>query len=418
MNSIVKKIVSVVLAVMLLVYIGLQVGSSFYDPYQTETVKQKSYSNTIELPGFFVRDEVVIENQKLGVINYKFKDGEKIPKQSAIADIYNLESDIYNIRKVDKLQQEKKIFVDLQNSKNVEGSKLDFLTEQLSQHQVDLVGMVESGDFNQISKMRDNFITSLNRIDMSIKKDIDFQSHITAIDMEITHLNSLISPSNQPIISENSGYFSSYVDGLESTFNPDILNDLTISEVERLMKLKPTTPNNVGKLQLESDWHFVGIIDTVQTENISEGKSIQLTFNSKTTKTIDTVVENIITLKDSKKSVVILYSNYIDSDIMSMRFEKPQATLSSYSGIVIPKEAIRVKTVQKTIINEETKAKTVEDVQVKGVYVMLGKTVRFKELNIVYEDKYVVVSQQNVSADYVSVYDKVIIKGKDLNERG
>lgn len=418
MNSIVRRIVSVILALMLLAYIGLQIGTSFYDPYQTEVVKQKSYSNTIEMAGFFVRDEIPIENQKLGVINYKFKDGQKIPKQSIIADIYNLESDIYNIRKVEKLQQEKKLYTDLQNSKNVEGSKLDFLTEQLNQNQIDLVGMVESGSFYQLSKIRDSFVSNLNRIDMSIKKNVDFQSHITGLEAEIEQVSSLISPSNEPIVSANSGYFSSTVDGLESVFTPDILSNITISEINQLMTRKQTNPNNIGKLQLDSDWRFVGIVDTVQTENITEGKTITLTFNSKTTKTISTVVEKIITEKGNNKSAVILYGNNVDADIMSMRFEKPQATISSYSGIVIPKDAIRVKTIQKEIVDEETKTKTVQDVLVKGVYVMLGKTVRFKEIDLVYEDKYVVVSKPGTNTDFVSVYDKVIIKGKDLNERG
>ena len=38
-----------------------------------------------------------------------------------------------------------------------------------------------------------------------------------------------------------------------------------------------------------------------------------------------------------------------------------------------------------------------------------------KELDIIYEDDYVVVSRQNEKSNYVSVYDKVIIDGKDLN---
>ena len=54
--------------------------------------------------------------------------------------------------------------------------------------------------------------------------------------------------------------------------------------------------------------------------------------------------------------------------------------------------------------------------KITGVYTLLGKTQRFKKVDIIYEDEFIVISKQTENSDYVSVYDQVIIKGKNLND--
>lgn len=417
MNSIIVKITTVILSILLLTYIGFQVYNALYNPYETETVKQGTYAKNVELKGFFVRDETVLLEQKTGVINYKYNNGEKIPKQAVIADIYDRESDIYNIKKVERLKQEKTVFQNLQNSQTVEGSKVDLITNQVNLNLLELVKQVENGDLSTISKTKDDLTYNLNKIELSVNNTLNFDQQIADIDAEIQNTTANISPANAPITSTESGYFSNVVDGYEEAFTFDMLDKLTVDDVEMMINnTEVFAPNNIGKLQLESDWYFVALIDNKHAEALKAGQSISLTFSSKTTKAINVEIEEIISQQGKDQSVIILYSNYIDEDLMSMRFEKPQANLGDYTGVVVPKEAIRIADTEKVVIDEITKEETVVKKQVKGVYTLLGKTVRFKELDPIFEDNYVVISKQSINTNYVSVYDKVIIKGKDLNE--
>ena len=119
-------------------------------------------------------------------------------------------------------------------------------------------------------------------------------------------------------------------------------------------------------------------------------------------------VQRIITERNNEKAVVIFESDYLDEDLITMRFESPQVILGTHSGIIIPKQAIRME----NMTNEDGSSS-----MVKGVYTQLGKTVRFKKVDPVYEDDYVLVSKPNIDAtQYVSIYDQVIVKGKNLNE--
>lgn len=417
MNSIVGKIIAVIMALLLLAYMAVHVFNLFYEPYVTETVKMSTYTQSTLLDGFFVRNESVLPMQKSDVINYKYKNGEKIPKDAIIADIFGSESDLYNIKRIESLNSELASYRALKASQGTEGLKIDMLTSQVNLSLLGLVGSVESGKLSEIPQIKNDLIYNLNKIDMSIDGTITMDERISALESEIANISAGLNPTSAPIKSEQSGYFSNSVDGYEEAFTLSMLENLTVTDVSTMLTNREEfAPNNIGKLQLDSDWYFVSLVDARSVEKLKVGQKVNITFSSKTVKSFDVTVSQIIAEKNNSKSVLVLYSNYIDESLMSMRFEKPQATLSTYTGVVVPKEAVRMSNVTKTVVNEATKEESTVETQVKGVYTMLGKTVRFKELDIIYEDDYVVVSKPNENAGYVSVYDKVIIKGKNLNE--
>ena len=97
----------------------------------------------------------------------------------------------------------------------------------------------------------------------------------------------------------------------------------------------------------------------------------------------------------------------MDNDFLTMRFENPRVQTVSYSGIVIPKEAVRIR----TATDEEGNT-----VQEKVVYAMFGNSARARSLDIIYEDDDVIISNATGQSGYISAYDQVIIKGKELND--
>lgn len=416
MNTFASKFVAIVLSLLLLAYIGYQVFTVFYNPYESEIVKMGSYTQNIDVEGFFVRDEVKLEQKKQGIVNYLFEDGDKIPKEAVIADVYASQNDVFNIKKVQRLEAQKTVLERSQSGQSGDGLKLDMLTNQVNLLQLDLLGQINNGDLASVHLTGDELTYNLNKIATCIDSTVSFDQAIANIDAQIVATNANISTVKTPVVSTESGYFSSFVDGYESVFTPAMLKDLTVDKMETLLSNKKSaTPTNIGKLQNNSSWYFVALVDNRYVENIPIAKTVKLNFNSKTSKSVDAVVENVITQKDETKSVLVLHSEYLDADFMEMRFESPQISIGDYSGIVIPKEAVRFATVKKTVVNEVTNESETVEKNVKGVYTLLGKSVRFKELDIMYEDNYVVVSKQNVKSNYVSVYDKVILKGKDLN---
>lgn len=132
-----------------------------------------------------------------------------------------------------------------------------------------------------------------------------------------------------------------------------------------------------------------------------------LSFTAASVKSASATVERILTEEEAEKAVVIFSGMDMDSDFLTMRFETPRVLISSYSGIVIPKEAIRIRT------TTDDEGNTVQE---KVVYAVFGKSARARRLDIVYEDDDVIISNATGQSGYISAYDQVIIKGKELND--
>ncbi len=399
MNSTASKLTAVLLSVFLLGYVGYQAFTSLYNPYESEIVKQGEYVHDIDLNGFFVRNEKVLEENKHGVISYKFKNAEKISKDTTVANIYERESDLYNLNKISELEHKKNILLNSQNKQNIQGSKLDVLNNQINKKQLDLIKRIDEGNLSSINRIYDDLMLSMNQIKVCIDNTINFNQSIDNIDKQIVQLKTEISDNSITVNSNESGYFTNTTDGYEDIFTLDMIKQFNVDDVKKYIDNQKTKPTaSIGKIQYDAGWSFVSIVKTKMIDSFKVNQEITLKFNSKSTKEVKATVSKIITAKDNENSVIVLSSDYLDEDFVTMRFEKPKAIINNLFGIIIPKEAIRVEK------------------DVKGVYTLLDKSVRFKKVDALYEDNYVVISKPNVKPDYVTVYDKVIIKGKNLHE--
>lgn len=397
MNSIKNRVITIILAVLLLAYVGYQVYQTIYDPYKSEIVNIGTYIDNTELDGFFVRNEKAIDAKNEGVISYRFSNAEKISKGTVIANIYKDESDIYNLKKIEDIQKKKALLEQVESEKN--SGQLDVIIKQLDDSQLELIRSIDEKNLTSLDKNYDDIFLNINRYSTYLDKAIDVKATITELDAQIKEINSRISNTNISVKSADSGYFSSYVDGYEEVLTQDFMKKLTVESAQTQLENKTKNEtNNIGKMIENPNWDFVSIVDSKEVEKFKEGQSVTLKFTSTSTKEINSVVSKIITEKGSDKSVIVFSGDYLDSDFTAMRFEKPIALNNSYYGIKIPKEAIRFQDGK------------------KGVYTLLGKTVRFKYIEVIYEDKNILISKVNESAQYVCNHDNVIVKGKELNE--
>lgn len=397
MNSLASKIIAILISLLLFAYVGYQAYISFYNPYETEIVKEGTYIFDVDLDGFFVRNESLLETKKQGVISYRFKNAEKVSKGTVVATMYEQKSDLYNLKRVEELQQEKAILQEVVNSQNTE--KLDSLSNQINASQMELLKQIDDGNFTNLNATYKDLLLNMNKKALLINGETNLTQTIENIDNQIAELTSQISKKNVDVYTSKSGYFCSEVDGFETIFTLDYLKSLSVDDVQQKLKnQKVEVPDSIGRIQPDTTWYFVSLIDAKKADLFQKGKTVTLKFSSKVSKEVTATVNDIIIEKDNEKSIIVFTGDVFDEDISSMRFEKPKAILQSFSGIKIPKEAIRFQNGQ------------------KGVYILLGKTIRFRLVEPVYEDEDILVSEVTSDSKYVSVYDKVITKGKDLHE--
>ena len=410
MKPVGKKLLIAFFSLLLLIYIGYQAYLVAYEPYETVVVKEETYTKSLELEGFFVRDEAVLKTGQSGIIGYQYKSGEKVPINAEIARIYEKEADLYALEKIDALTQQRDILNQLQNSTGGEGLKIDLVSQQLADAKYSLMRAVDTGDLSDIDSLSNEILLCLNQYALCIGEDLNMTNVIGDIDSEIASLQSQIPNAVGSVKTERSGYFCSTTDGLEEKFSFSSLENLTVADAEEMLAASvssQTAENVIGKMTYSNGWKFVAVVPASEAAIFKEGATETFSFAAAAGKETSVTVERIITEENAEKAVVIFSGMDMDNDFLTMRFENPRVQTVSYSGIVIPKEAVRIR----TATDEEGNT-----VQEKVVYAMFGNSARARSLDIIYEDDDVIISNATGQSGYISAYDQVIIKGKELND--
>lgn len=417
MNSFAMKTVTLLLSIFLLSYIGVQIFRESYEPFDSEIVEKGNYLHEVDLNGYFVRTEKVLDQKSQGVIQYCYKNAEKFSKDAVVANIYEKNTDLINLNKIERLQHKRAILVASQSTEQIaDTNNLNSLNSQINEVQAKIAQQIDDNQLEKLDESYSELMLVLNKTAVLINKTKDFNATIASVDDEIKTLQSQISSNIKKVKAEESAYFSNAVDGYEKIFTTDSLKDISIEKIQSNLKnTKVKKTDDIGKSISSFGWKFVCLIDADETQHFKKGQKTKLKFSVSLIKEVDIVVEDIIIEEGQKKAGIIFSGEYIDSDFITMRFEKPKAIVANYDGILIPKKAIRFETKLVEEENKETKVKTKVEKQVKGVYTLLGKTVRFKEVDVLYEDKFMLVSKIKDDSDFVNVYDKVITRGKYLD---
>ncbi|MEG1996718.1 MAG: HlyD family efflux transporter periplasmic adaptor subunit [Oscillospiraceae bacterium] len=401
MNTIVTKTIAVIVSLFLLAYVGYQTYLAMYDPYETEVVSVGKYNIEAVLDGFFVRNETVITGEVEKTIGYNCKNGQKVAADAVIANVYEKDTDLINVNAIEELQKLRDTLSSSQGEGVIKGAKLDTLSLSVDRLELELIKCVNSKQFALLDGIYLDLLADMNKYKVCVNNQINYDQTIALIDTQIEELKKSTNMKTTPIKSDSSGYFSNAVDSYEGVFNSDYIKNISVDGVKKSLEEKQTPPKkSVGKVISSAQWQFVSLIDVGDAQKFSEGQEIVLDFDAKTSKSVPATVQSIKLEQGSDKAVVVVSSDYMDENFSTIRFEKPTARTKTYEGIIIPKEAIR--------FSKEGKP---------GAYTLLGKSVRFRLADPIYEDQYIFISRSNDNSNYITNYDEVIIKGKDLDAK-
>ena len=171
---------------------------------------------------------------------------------------------------------------------------------------------------------------------------------------------------------------------------------MSTDELQKLFDIEPDVPENaVGKLMKNYEWKFLGIIKNTNKFLINDGLSIR--FNS-SNKIYGVTVDSIKPIDGTDTSIVILSCNELDDTVLNNRFDNAELIFDEYTGIKIPREAIRFQGKQ------------------KGVYVMLGQDITFKKVDVIYEGDDYVLSKNTSDDSYLLLYDQILLEGVSADE--
>ncbi len=378
------------------VFIIHQLISSLYSPIKTESAVYHTSMDGLNITGVIIRNELLVSYDGVGVMHFVVADGNRVAKNGVIADIYDSESASVAVSEYQLIKKKIKDIEDILSYNDIEAANLDLINARVNERVDELIYSASTGNFVNVKQASTELISAINRKQAAMGVTGNLSAELEALKALLP--TGLTNPKGQ-ILAKESGYFVSQTDGYESVLTSNDLNAIT---PEFLADIKPqkTESNVTGKIVSDYEWYIAAEVSISESMEFKEGESLKLKTSVKTSPTLPVTVKKINISQSGEGAVIIFACNQMNSELASMRTGPMTVVKSEYSGLKVPRKALRVVD------------------SVRGVYVLTGMQVEFVPVEILYSnDSFLICEKQTESSEHPEVlklYDRVVVKGKNL----
>lgn len=375
-------------------YFGYAVFDTVYAPLTTVTAIEYEAGTGSYTTGFVVRDESVIRST-YGITALVVSEGEHVSRGQVLATGYRDESAQVRQEELETLenQLEQLTYASAYSADAADQAVLD---AEISTRLTEMSQYLARGDMNSVTD-RTAALKGLVLRRMSTDAENDaLDQQIETLQAEIDALRADASYDTTVVAASKSGYFSGTVDGYETVLTVSLLETVTAAQ---LAALQPTEPpeDAVGRLISGSTWYYVTTVPAEQLTGVQTGDQVPVTFASQFYESIPMTVERLGQETEGQRIIVLSCDRYMQ-DVTLLRQQSADIVFSSYAGLRVPKEAIRV--------NEDGEA---------GVYILEGSNAAWKSVTILHDNgESYVVELDKSSVNHLWPGDEIIVTGRDL----
>lgn len=416
-ESVIKRkwmtVACAVLVIAVIVYLFHDVFSANYTGYVTQTADETVEQDTVNLSAFVVRDEKYISGKKSGTIVPVVSDGNRVAAGDPVALICGSAEEAASYAALNEARSERERFDALSNQTDVNGLNMEKLNSELEKCYAKLLETTGTLDYGTLSSDISALEDRLAEKQILSEGEVDFTDRINAIDKKIAELEKK-NADPQSVEAPSSGYYISNTDGFENTVDYNNIADITVSQVDSILKSEPEkTDSDFGKIVSNYRWYLVSTVDSKYTKLISVGKTLRINIPYYGIEKVSVRVENI-SAENNGRVALVLSCNLMDENYANMRKIDAELILHEYTGYKVPASAVR-------------STKTDDGKSINVVYILRGDYMTASVIDIIYTPKdadYVVVATDTKSIPKskdgergftaIKRYDEVIVKGRNL----
>lgn len=400
MKSLTTKILVGVLSVLLFATLGSQIYYTITDKHDTEEAVLYDINEDISFQGIIIRDEKVIKYDGDGVLDYQYQDGNKVSVNSTIANVYSSFDDVVAQRKIEKINS---LISDLKRAQNP--GTTDYIQPETLKTKIDneyrqILTCSQKKDYSSLNNIKDDLSVVINIYNLVTGSSGNYNEKIKALAKESEKLKQS-SKAVDTVKADSTGYFVSYADGYEDKLTCKNASKLKDSDINEIINTKLDPVDNVlGKMFNDYSCKIVGVLN--EDKRISEGETLNMMMNS-SQQIYELTVDSVKPSEEDGKMIAVFSCEILDDAMVQNRVQSMKIIFDEYQGIKVPRKAIRFQGEQ------------------KGVYVMLGKDIVFKKIDVVYEneDDDYVLSKNTSDDEYLLLYDQILLEvifDKDVSE--
>ena len=417
-NSLGTKVLMAAITLALAAYFGFQAVSYFGDPLTTTLAYNYRVERSENLTGFVVRSEVVLPEGKDGLLQIQREEGERVASGGTVALVYESQAAVDQQTEIKTLELQ---IEQLQYAKDA--AKGDEVAQKLdAQIRRDLV---EYRSAITAERYRDAEKQGTSLRNQVLKRDFS-GADVEALDAKLAELRSQVKELQaqgagkvQRITVSESGLFSAVVDGYESVLVPEQLPEMLPSQFSAV-KAEAGADAHVGKLIQGKSWYYAAVVSESTAEQLQKaeqtlsrkGESLLLRFAKGVERDLPVSISSVGEAENGRVLLVLEGDTYL-SQLTLLREQSAQLIYSTVEGIRVPKEALRI--VNRTETEENGAEK---EVQVTGVYSVVGLEAGFKPVKVLYTADHFVLVEPNPSADRegqrLRAGEEIIVTAREL----
>ncbi len=399
------SLLAISMAALFAIFMLLQLTARLLSGMETTTAVQVTADNSFTTTGWFFREETVADAVSSETVRHIVHSGEKVQKNAALAVVYTDTEALEISQQVGVLSDEVELLTAAIAS-TTSGSDTSRLDREIAAQISSLSAAVQSGVTTGVQNETTALRNLCLRRSASELDSATLSARLSALTTERDSLEQQLAGRSVTIASPASGYFSDIVDGLEGELTLERMETITVEELKELERTyeEGSGGNQLGKIIQNFRWYFVTVVPTSEISELEAGDSLRLRF-SQVEEDIPVTVYAIRAERGADEAVLVLSGMDVTPELVTMRHQQAEVIYSSYTGIQVPKSAVRIQTDS-------------EGNQQQGVYILTGNVQRFKPIEILYEaDDYYVVQQGITSEDTgLVVGDNIIVRARGLDE--
>jgi hypothetical protein len=324
------RLVTAVLFLAVASYIGLYIYNAAKNPFQTVSAEAGEYSPSARARGYIIRSEQIMLGGG-GAVTPAVGEGEKVAAGALVASGYSgqrafAQADEVRALRLQIEQLESRGRSEAEAAAGASTPALDAASALSLAVQMRAFDEIES-----LCLLVENVIFT----EPSASADAlpALRARLDALEAEQTGQSGVYAP--------ESGVFSSSVDGFERV-GPEAIGSMqTPSALDEMFSYADDASGAAGKLITGITWYYAAVIDGVAAQGLAEGRDIDIGFTGQRRITFAMRLEELYAPEDGQCVAVFSCRSGMDA-IASMRYSEADVALGSVSGLIVPRQAIRL----------------------------------------------------------------------------
>lgn len=391
------------LSAFVITYVLIQLISSLSADVGYEYVSPQVHEKSLEKTGYIIRSETVVYAENDGILSYTVSESQKVGIGQQIANVYESSKGMNIQKEIDEIDKKIVILSRSAIGNSYLTSDVNKIDQKIYENIISAKNSVAKNDLTLVSDSKEEILINMNKRSLVTAGKDNYSVQIGELQQKKDQLTASLQSATSSVYAEKTGYFSTLLDGYETIFTKEKVNNLTLNSFDQLIhEEKIKYPNStIGKIITDFDWYTLCEVTTAEAEEFQTGKIYPVTYLYSSGQQLSAYLEKKIVQTDSNRAVLVFLMEEVPGDFDYTRKQTIKIVTEKKSGISFPASALR-------ILDGE-----------KGVYIVAGNVVDFKKVEIIDSTQSMYYSKEFDKMDenaskYLSRFDRVITEGKDL----